>query len=81
MINKLQSIKSKTKTQFYQNLSDYYDQMNYMGQSKTFMFEEDPSSKGAEGMASVTHEALFLMELLQTEPQDGCKNINFYDLY
>ena len=29
MINKLQSLKGKTKLKFYENLSNYYDEMKY----------------------------------------------------
>ena len=30
MINKLQSLRGKTNVKFHKNISEYYDQMNYM---------------------------------------------------
>ena len=41
MTNKLQSLKGKTKLQFYQNVSKDFDEMNYWRRSNTFHFEED----------------------------------------
>ena len=35
-MNKLQEIKGKTKLKFYQNISNYYDEMNYRSPSGTF---------------------------------------------
>ena len=37
MIDELQSLKGKTKLKFYENLSNYYDEIKY----KNFRFEED----------------------------------------
>ena len=42
MNGKLQNLTGKTKLKIHQNTIQYYDQMNYMRQSKTFQFEEDP---------------------------------------
>ena len=44
-INKLQSLKGKTKLKFYKNLSKFYDQMSIRRQSGNFQIEEDPSSR------------------------------------
>ena len=40
LINKLQSLKRFMKLKFYENLSDYCDQMNYVRQSNSFQFDE-----------------------------------------
>ena len=40
MIDKLQSLKGKTNITIYQNISNYYDKMNYRRQSDTFYFEK-----------------------------------------
>ena len=37
MIDKLQTLKGKTKLKFYKNINNYYDEMN----NKNFRFEED----------------------------------------
>ena len=42
MIIKLQSLKGKTKLKLLKNNSAFYGQMNYMGQSNAFQFEDDP---------------------------------------
>ena len=47
MINNLQSLKGKTKINFYQNISSYCNEMIYTRQSITFQFEEDVFRKGA----------------------------------
>ena len=77
MINKLQSLKGKTKLKFYKNINNYYDEMN----NKTFRFEEDPFAKNSQGIAKVYHEVLMLMKFLQTKPQVKNMNIIYYDLY
>ena len=66
MFNKLQSLKCKTKLKFYQNINNYYDKMNNRRQKGTFQFEEDPSSKGVQGIGKIYQEVLLLMKLLQT---------------
>ena len=48
-IKKLQSLKCKTKVKFYQNISKYYNGMNYGGHCGNFQLEEYPFSKNAEG--------------------------------
>ena len=78
MIDKLQSLKEKTKLKFYKNLSHYYIEMKI----KNFQIHhEDPFSKNAEGISKVYHEVLLLMKFLQTKPQVKNMNINYYDLY
>ena len=56
---RLQILKTKTKLNFYQNICNFYDQMNYMRQSKSFKFEENPFSKGAQSIAFIMGKALF----------------------
>ena len=41
VINNLQQFKCKTRKNFCQNLSNYYDEMNYRRQSGYFQFHED----------------------------------------
>ena len=53
MIIKLQQLKDKTKLEFHQNISIYYDEINIRRQSGTFQFEEDPLSKNAEGISKL----------------------------
>ena len=78
MINKLQSLKGKTKLKFYKNISDYYKEMK----NKNFQTnDEDPFSKNAQGIHKIYHELLLLMKFLQTKPQIKNMNINYYDLY
>ena len=78
MIDKLQSLKGKTKLKFYKNISNYYTEMknkNYQTQ------DQDPFSKNAQGIHKIYHEVLLLMKFLQTKPQIKNMNINYYDLY
>ena len=78
MINKLQSLKGKTKLRFYKNISNYYTEMK----NKNFQTNnQDPFSKNAQGISRVYHEVLLLMKFLQTKPQVKNLNINYYDLY
>ena len=73
MINKLQEIKGKTKLKFYENISNYYDNMN-------IRFDEDPFPRNAQGISKIYHEVLKLMKFLQTKPQVKNMNINYCDL-
>ena len=73
MINKLQSLKGKTKLKFYKNISKYYDEMKH----KNFRTQEDPFSKNAQSISEICHEVLLLMKFLQTK----FMNIKYYDLY
>ena len=78
MINKLQSLKGKTKLKFYKNISIYYIEMK----NKNFQtHHEDPFSKNAPGICKIYHEVLLLMKFLQTKPKVKNMNINYYDLY
>ena len=77
MINKLQSLKGKTKLKFYKNISNYYTEMK----NKNFQTQEDPFAKNAQGISKIYHEKLLLMKFLQTKPKVKNMNINYYDLY
>ena len=79
--DKIDNIQSLKKMRFHLNISKIYDQMNYMKQSKTFQFEEDPLAKNAQSTAFTVYELLILMKFLQTKPQVESKNISYYDLY
>ena len=65
MINKLQSLKGKTKLNFYKNVSDYYKEMK----NKNFQTQQYPFAKNAKGISRIYHEILMLMKFLQTKPQ------------
>ena len=78
MINKLQSLKGKTRLTVYKNISNYYTEMknkNYQTNNR------DPFAKNAQGISKIYHEVLLLMKFLQTKPQVKNMNINYYDLY
>ena len=60
MINKLKSLKGKTKLKLYKNISNYYIEMK----NKNFQTEEDPFSKNAQGISKIYHEVLLLMKFL-----------------
>ena len=78
MINKLQSLKGKTKLKFYKNISNYYTEMK----NKIFQTQyQDPFSKNAQGISKIYHEVLLLMRFLQTKPQVKNMNIKYYDFY
>ena len=76
-INKLQSLKGKTKLKFYKNISKYYIEMK----NRNFKTQEDPFSKNAQGINKIYHEVLLLKKFLQTKPDIKKMNINYYDLY
>ena len=62
MINKLQSLKGKTKLKFYKNLSNHYIEIK----NKNFQTQDqDPFSRNAEGISKIYHEVLLLMKFLQ----------------
>ena len=78
VIDKLQSLKGKTKLKFYKNIHNYYVEMK----NKNFQTNnQDPFSKNAQGISKIYHEVLLLMKFLQTKPQVKNMNINYYDLY
>ena len=65
MINKLQSLKGKTKLKFYNNISNYYVEMKYKNFQTNY---EDPFAGNAHGISKIYHEVLLLMKFLQTKP-------------
>ena len=73
-INKLQSLKGKTKLMFYKNRSNYYDNMN-------IRMDEDPFARNAQNISKIYYEIFLLMKFLQTKPQGKNVNFNYYDLY
>ena len=78
MIDKLQSLKGKTKLKFYKSLSNYYIEMK----NKNFQTNnQDPFAKNAQGISKIYHEVLLLMKYLQTKPQNKIMYINYFDLY
>ena len=79
MINKLQSLKCKTKLKFYKNINNYYIKMK----NKNFQTNnQDPFSGNTQGIGKIYHDVLLLMEFfLQTKPQVKNMYINCYDLY
>ena len=78
MINKIQSLKGKTKLKFYKHISNYYVEMK----NKNFQTSyQDPFAKNAQGISKIYHEVLLLMKFLQTKPQIKNMNINYFDLY
>ena len=78
MINKLKSLKGKTKLKIYKNIKNYYTEMK----NKNFQTQDqDPFTKNAQGISKIYHEVLLLMKFLQTKPQVKNMNINYYDLY
>ena len=76
LINKLQSLKGKTKLKFYKNISNYYIEMK----NKNYQTQQDPFAKNAQGISKIYHEVLLLMKFLQTKPQVKNMNINYDDL-
>ena len=74
MINKLQRIKGKTELKFYENSSNFYNNMN-------IKFDEDPFAKNAQGISKIYHKVLELIKFLRTKPQVKNMNNNYYDLY
>ena len=78
MINKLQSLKGKTKLKFYKNINNYYIEMK----NKIFQTNnQDPFSRNSQGISRIYHEVLLLMKVLQTKPQVKNMNNNYFDLY
>ena len=77
MINKLQSLKGKTKLEFYKNISNYYTEMK----NKNFQTQEDPFSKKAQGISKIYHRVLLVMNFLQSKPIVKNMNNNYHDLF
>ena len=78
MINVLQSLRGRSKLDFYQKLSNYFDEMNYRRQKSTFQFEEDPFTKNAERISKTHHQVLLFMKFLQIRPLLKSMNFNFF---
>ena len=79
MIINLQQLKGKTKLEFYEKTSNYYDEMKNRRQSGSFQFQEHSFSKTVQGIDKFYHEVLLLMKFLQTKPQ--AKDNIYYALY
>ena len=62
MINELQIAKGESKLNFHQNISNYYDEMNYRRQSVYVQSEKNPFSKNAESISKIYHEVIILMK-------------------
>ena len=43
--------------------------------------DDDPFAKNAQGISTIYHEVLLLMEFLQTKPQIKCMKFNYYGLH
>ena len=56
LIDNLHSLKGKTKSNFYQIDSKYYDEMNYRRQNWYFRFKEVVLSENAEIFSKIFHE-------------------------
>ena len=80
MINKLQSLKGKTKLKFYKNLNNYI--MFWNNKKPSNSRSRSLCQKRIKAITSkIYHEILLLMEFLQTKPDIRNMNINYYDLY
>ena len=61
IINKLQSLKGKTKLKFYKNKNNYYVEM----ENKNLQTQDQDSfAKNAQGISKIYHAVLLLMKLL-----------------
>ena len=75
MIKKVSTkFKRKNKVEFYENISNYYDERNFRSQSGTFQFEQDPFSENFQGIGKIYQEVLLLMTFLKTKPQGKSMN-------
>ena len=64
VLKKIRELKGKTTRKFYQNPSNFYDEMIYIKQSRYFQFGEDMCSKGAQNIAMIMHEVLLILKFL-----------------
>ena len=78
MINKLQSLKGKTRLKFYKNISNYYVEMK---NKNVQINNQDPFARNSQAISKIYHEVLLLMKFLQTKPEVKNMNINYYYLY
>ena len=81
MINKLKTLKGKSKLKVFKNLSYHHDEKNIIRQSGTFHFEEDLFSKNVQGNEKNYHEKILILKLLQSKPQVKSMNIDYYKLF
>ena len=82
MINKLKSLRGKTKLKFYkENKNGYYDEVNYRRRSGNSQFGEDLFSENVQVVGIIYHEVLLLMKYLQTKLQAKNMNNKYYDLF
>ena len=72
MINKVQSLKGKTKIKIHKNLSNFCDEMNI----RTFKFEEGTSCKIARSISETYHEVLFSLKFYRLNLRLGIKLLN-----
>ena len=56
MSDKLQQLKGKTKLNFYENISNFCDNVN-------IRMDEDPFAKNARGISKIYYEVLLLMKV------------------
>ena len=76
MVNELQSLKGKTKPNFYQIIKNSYNEMNIRNQSEDCYFEDDAFSKNAE-VGKFCQGVLFLGKFLKTRSKVKSMNIFF----
>ena len=78
IINKLQSLKGKTKLKFYKNISNYYIEMKH----KNFQTNnQDPFPRNTQGISKIYQEVLLLLKFLMTKAEVKIMNIIYFDLY
>ena len=77
MINKLQSLKGKTKLKFYKNISNFYKEKK----NENFQTEQDPFSKNAQSISKIYHEVFLLWKFSQTKQQNKNMNNKYYEFY
>ena len=77
MIEKLQSLKGRTKLKFYKNISIFYTEMK----NRNFQTQEDTYAKNAQEVSKIYHDVFLVMNFVKTKPQIKNMNIIFYDVY
>ena len=80
-MDKIQFSKHKTQLKFFQNISNYYDELNYRRQNGKLHFEEDVFNKKPQSFSNIYQEVLLLVKVLQTKPEVEGINTNCYDFY
>ena len=66
MNNEIQNLEGKTKLNFNETFSSFYEGMNYLGRSGNFNLEVDPFSKKPETIAMTMHKLLFFKKFSET---------------